>query len=119
MTEKPGPQVYILRSGAARQRVGEARVRWVYAIQCGDEDALRQAFERLGAADAIGPQDLQDLLTLLPVQKVLAGAGEIQAAARHDAGLRRALRAARESLRGEDKEGGATKSRTERDKGAV
>ena len=119
MTEKPGPQVFILRSGGALRRTGESRVRWVYAIQSGDEAALRREFERLGAADAIGPQNLQELLAALPVQRVLAGAGEIQAAARHDAGLRRALRAARESLRGEDTEGGATKSTAERDKGAV
>ncbi len=108
-----------MRLGAAAQKAGETRVRWVYAIQCLDEEALREQFAILADAQGLGPQELQDMLAKLPVNKVLAGAGEIQAAARRDPMLRRALRAARDTLRGEDAEALSAKIASEQDKGAV
>ncbi len=119
MVEKAAPQVHVLRLGAAAQKAGETRVRWVYAIQCLDEEALREQFAILADAQGLGPQELQDMLAKLPVNKVLAGAGEIQAAARRDPMLRRALRAARDTLRGEDAEALSAKIASEQDKGAV
>lgn len=118
MVEKPAPQVYVLRLGSAAQRSGESRVRWAYAIGCADEEALRQQFAELGAA-ALGPREIQDILAALPASTVFAGAGEIQAAARRDADLRRALRAARESMRGEDTGLSLPKTTPDLDKGAV
>jgi hypothetical protein len=93
-------------------------VRWVYAIQCTDEEVLRQQFELLGSTSALGPREIQQMLAALPADAVLAGPGEIQAAAKRDPGLRRALRAAREGLR-EDPATSATNIADERDKGAV
>lgn len=118
MVEKPAPQVFVLRLGSAALRSDESRVRWVYAIQCADEEALRRQFAQLGG-EALGPHEIQDILAALPSYTVLAGAGEIQAAARRDPGLRRALRAARESLRSQDTELSPTKRAPDRDKGAV
>ena len=118
MVEKPAAQVYVLRLGSAVLKSGESRVRWAYAIQCPDEEALRRKFSQLGG-EALGPSEIQDILAALPSYTVLAGAGEIQAAARRDPGLRRALRAARESMRSEDSEHSPTKRTPDRDKGAV
>ncbi len=93
-------------------------MRWVYAIQCTDEEVLRQQFALLGSAPSLGAHEIQQMLAALPADAVLAGPGEIQAAAKRDPGLRRALRAAREGLR-EDPGASLTNRTPERDKGAV
>ncbi len=120
MAQIPAPQVYLLRLGPAAQRLGASRVRWVYAIQCTDEETLRQRFEMLGlgSVTALGAHEIQSLLAALPPGAVLAGAGEIQAASKRDPGLRRALKAARESLR-EDTGGTPANTFSDRDKGVL
>lgn len=94
-------------------------MRWAYAIQCSDADAVLEKLAALATDGPLGAQEVQELLADLPIDRVLAGAGEIQSVARHDAGLRRALRAARESMRGEETSDGPQKISPDRDKGAV
>jgi len=119
VADSAGPKVHVVRLGAAMLRSSEARVRWVYAIECADEDAVREQLSRLESRESLGPSDIRDVLSALTSMRVLAGPAEIQAAAKADPGLRRALRAARENLRSEERPDGTANSGTKPDEGAV